>query len=199
MSRRMRYGMRQVYACSQRAARRTDGTGAGKSRRCTSAPATGPLAGMPRCRTTNCSQLSYAEGRLRRCWCSFNYHLPSSPPSGLPARPRGRHSPALFCENQRTSAQSVFLERFPERIPNLTPDARRGIMPPSTEYAPNGTLIQRGGGTGPLKPRQPGRKRSRCQFRQTDVLEDERAAVPVCVPLPFLNRKGHFFIWRRLK
>ena len=43
-----------------------------------------------------------------------------------------------------------------------------------------------------MMPRQPvGESRTRCQFRQTDVLEDERAAVLAC-KLPFRDRRGNF-------
>ena len=43
-------------------------------------------------------------------------------------------------------------------------------------------------------PRQPnGVSRIRCQFRQKDVLEDERAAVPLC-KLPFQVLKGNFIL-----
>jgi hypothetical protein len=43
-----------------------------------------------------------------------------------------------------------------------------------------------------MMPRQPvGESRTRCQFRQKDVLEDERAAVPLR-KLPFRDRMGNF-------
>jgi hypothetical protein len=38
----------------------------------------------------------------------------------------------------------------------LTVVSTRGIIPPDNLAAPKGALIQRGGGTGPMKPRQPG-------------------------------------------
>src|SRR5688572_28153116 len=62
--------------------------------------------------------------------------------------------------------------------------------------APQGALIQRGGGNGPAMPRQPASKKviirqtlKRCQFRQTDVLGDERA-IHSKMDCPFCSSEG---------
>jgi len=50
------------------------------------------------------------------------------------------------------------------RILLTNPMQRRFSNNAITDYT--SLLIQRGGGTGPMKPRQPGRNRPRCQCRQ---------------------------------
>jgi hypothetical protein len=60
------------------------------------------------------------------------------------------------------------------------------------------TLIQRGGGTGPVKPRQPTREPVWCQVRQSKILEDERgSAIVVCLPLLVQKRQFHLNIAQR--
>ena len=70
---------------------------------------------------------------------------------------------------------------------------------------PERTLIQRGGGTGPVKPQQPdsdqltaiSERLSANHGANSDrrmVLEDERALM--LTALPFLSQKGNFFFWR---
>src|SRR5574338_554671 len=62
--------------------------------------------------------------------------------------------------------------------------------------APQGALIQRGGGNGPAMPRQPASQKvilrqtlKRCQFRQTEVLGDERASL-LKIDCPFCSSEG---------
>ena len=65
------------------------------------------------------------------------------------------------------------------------------------KQAPKGTLIQRGGGTGPVKPRQPGypgvviNGYSKVPIPADGILEDERAVHTSNAVAP-LSQKGHF-------
>src|SRR5215211_1035219 len=70
------------------------------------------------------------------------------------------------------------------------------ILCQHNSIAPQGALIQRGGGNGPAMPRQPASKKviirqtlKRCQFRQTDVLGDERASKSK-IDCPFCSSEG---------
>ena len=105
------------------------------------------------------------------------------PPVNITRPPHGCHSFVGRMNNRRRPPSTVVCPAQRSFVPRSGPaqrslfdtPSRRWYYAPVNRIAPQGTLIQRGRGTGPMKPRQPGSPQHGCQFRQMQpILDDER-------------------------
>ena len=130
-------------------------------------------------------------------------------PAGLGARTRpAANAPPANCVGRQPTCQGSHVSRLPvvkdqrcaagglSRIPHLPPSLVHCLTPTGThgsiplQPSPYGTLIQRGRGTGPLKPRQPVCGNAGVVPTPAERRFWKMRGRPLSMTLPLLNTEG---------